>query len=82
MRAGVPEYWIINPIDQSIEQHFLEKGSYILHNIYGIYPNWEPTRMCEEQKAQIEMHLECHLFDDLDISVEDVFEGLIREWPM
>lgn len=29
-KAGVPEYWVVDPGEQVVEQHLLEKGSYTL----------------------------------------------------
>ena len=29
-RYGVPEYWIVDPLEQTIEVHRLEAGSYLL----------------------------------------------------
>ena len=36
-------------------------------------PDWELAQMSEEERAAVETHFKCSLFDDLDISLEDVF---------
>jgi Uma2 family endonuclease len=32
-RFGVPEYWIVDPVDNRIERHVLQQGSYVLDGI-------------------------------------------------
>lgn len=76
-RTGVNEYWIINPTDKTIEQYYLEDGSYVLQDIYGIYTDSELDGMTDEQIEEIATHFQCHMFDDLDISVRDVFDDMI-----
>ncbi|MCU0734843.1 MAG: Uma2 family endonuclease [Methylotetracoccus sp.] len=33
--AGVPEYWIIDPVGNTLEQYLLDNGVYAAPNIYG-----------------------------------------------
>lgn len=33
--AGIPEYWIVNPLDDSITVWVLEDGAYRLHGLFG-----------------------------------------------
>ena len=72
-KCGVREYWLVNPIDKSVEVYRANGAGFILHNIYALYPDWELARMSEEERSALETHFKCSLFDDLDISLEDVF---------
>ncbi len=75
--AGVPEYWLVNPADRSVEVYRLAEGHYVLDNVYSIFPDWMLETMTEEEKAEIVTAFKCHLYDDLLISLEDIFSGLI-----
>ena len=72
-KCGVLEYWIISPGDKAVEQYLLLDGNLILNSIYVLPPDWMPARMTEEERAEVETHFKCSLFDDLDISLEDIF---------
>ncbi len=75
--AGVPEYWLVNPTDRSVEVYHLAEGRYVLDNVYSIFPDWMLETMTEEEKTEIVAAFKCHLYDDLLISLEDIFSGLI-----
>lgn len=72
-KAGVKEYWIINPTDKSIEQYFLEEERFVLHDVYSIRPEWELERMTKEERAALPTAFKYSLYDDLLISLEDIF---------
>lgn len=72
-KAGVKEYWIVSPGDKSIEQYFLQDGQFVLHEIYTIYPDYVLEKMTEEERAAIATEFKCSLYDDLLISLEDIF---------
>ena len=76
--AGVPEYWIVNPADRSVEVYLLAEGQYTLDNVYAIFPDWMLESMKEEEKAEVVTSFKCHLYDDLILSLEDIFSGLIE----
>lgn len=75
-RNGVPEYWIVNPADKSIEVYLREDGAYRLDNVYTLYPAEELAEMTEEEKAAVVTEFKCHLFDDLTIRLDDIFGDL------
>ena len=72
-QAGVREYWIVSPGDKSIEVYRTEEGGFILHDIYTLHPDWMLARMTEDERAAVVTHFKCILFEDLDISLEDIF---------
>ena len=72
--CGVLEYWIVSPGDKSIEQYFLqEKGKFILNAVYTLYSDYMLENMTERERSEVVTHFKCSLFDDLDISLEDIF---------
>lgn len=73
---GVPEYWLVDPAGKSIEVYLLADGQYRLENIYYFYTEEEIAEMDEEEKAALVTSFHCHLYDDLDISLADIFEDL------
>ena len=75
-KCGVPEYWLVNPSDKSIEVHLLENGKYNLHDIYSVRPDWELDQMTEEEKSKMVTEFKCHLYDDLIIRLDDIFGDL------
>lgn len=74
--GGVPEYWLVNPADKSIEVYLLENGKYTLDNVYTLYPAEELEEMTDEERAAIVTEFKCHLYDDLIIRLDDIFGDL------
>lgn len=72
-RCGVKEYWLVNPIDKSVEIYLPEDGKFVLREVYTLYPDWELERMSERERSELIMKFRCSLFDDLEISLEDIF---------
>ncbi len=72
--CGVREYWIVDPVNKSVEVYLQLNGRFTLDNVYSIYPGWMLKKMTEEECSAIPMEIKCSLFDDLVIRVEDVFD--------
>lgn len=75
-RSGIKEYWIVDPENRSIEVYLLRENRYELDNVYSIFPDYDLNRMTPEELAEIQMEFKCSLYDDLIISVEEVFEKM------
>ena len=76
--AGVREYWLVDPGNESIEVYLNADGVFTLDNIYfNHYPEWELERLSEAERAAIPTHFRCSLFGDLEIALADVFDGLL-----
>lgn len=71
--SGVPEYWIVNPADCSIEVYRLQNGGYVLDNLYTYYRQAEWDDLTEEERARLVTEFKCHLYDDFTIRLEDIF---------
>lgn len=72
--CGVKEYWLISPVEKSLEQYFLTDGRFVLNEVYSIYPDFLLKNMTEEERAAIPTEFKCSLYDDLIIKLEEVFE--------
>lgn len=72
--AGVPEYWLVDWHHKSVEVYLLEDGHYQLDNVYILYPPEDLEEMTDEEKAAVVTEFKCHLFDDLIIKLEDIFD--------
>ena len=72
-RAGVREYWLVDPANKSIEIYRPDGVRFSLCDVYAIHPDWELAQMSDEERAEAVTSFKCSLFDDLDISLEDVF---------
>ena len=72
-RSGVREYWIIDPVGRSVEQHVLKDGAFTLRDVYYHYRDYELEDMTEEEKAEVVTEIRCAVFDDLSIRLEDIF---------
>lgn len=72
-QCGVREYWLVSPGDKFVEVYRADGTGFILHDIYALLPDWQLARMSDEERAAVVTHFKCSLFDDLDISLEDVF---------
>ena len=75
-RAGVKEYWIVDPISQSIEVYHLREGRLALDHAYIIFPDWEWERMTEQEKAEAKLSVKVSLYDDLEVDIREVFEDI------
>ncbi len=76
-KCGVREYWIVSPEEKSIEQYLLEDGRFTLHEVYTFYPNWMLAKMTEKERAAVVKEFQCSLYDDLVLSLDDIFSDLI-----
>ncbi len=72
-KCGVREYWLVNPSDKSVEIYRTNGTELAFCDLYMLRPDWELAQMSEEERAAVVTHFKCSLFDDLDISLEDIF---------
>ena len=76
-RHGVREYWIVDPAALNVEQYVLENGKFTLWDVYHKYSASWLAEMDEEERAAVVTEFRCSLFDDLLISLEDVFRRVV-----
>ena len=72
-RFGIREYWLVDPISKSIEVYRADGAGLALYDIYAQHPDWELEGMSEEERSALVTHFKCSLFDDLNISLGDIF---------
>ena len=72
-KHGGKEYWIVNPADKSVDVYILEGASYVLHDVYTVHPDTEFAATTEQERAAVVTQFRCNLFNDLEISLEDIF---------
>ena len=72
-RCGVREYWIVSPDEKSVEVYRTDGTSFILHDVYTVHADWQLAQMSEEERSALVTQFQCSMFDDLDISLEDIF---------
>ena len=77
-RCGVREYWIVEPVNRSIEQYVLEDGRFIIHGFYKLCDELDLKMMSEKERAEVTSAFHCTLFEDLTITVEDVFADVVQ----
>lgn len=72
-KFGVKEYWIIDPIARNIIVHILENGKYRVDNVYHDFNQREWESLSERQRARQKLTLKISLYDDLEMSVKEIF---------
>ena len=72
-RCGVRELWIVSPTEKMVEQYFLRDGKFLLNETYALYPDWLRKKLKPDEQAAIVTEFRCSLYDDLTISLEDIF---------
>ncbi len=74
--CGAAEYWIVDPENKSVEVYLLQDGKYVLDNLYILYPDYMLEKMTDEEKSALATKFKCHLYDDLIIDLNEIFETL------
>lgn len=81
-KAGVKEYWIVDTFSRFVEVYLLnENGRFELDNIYYHYTAAEKAQINalpkdSTDKVEIYDKIKISLYDDLIISLEDIFERI------
>lgn len=75
-RAGVKEYWVVEPEARRVAVHLLKGDAYELSASYYPYTEEDYKHMDEEDVviARQRIKLKVSLYDDLIIDVADIFE--------
>ena len=75
--CGVREYWLVDPENRTIEQYLPQDGRLELNTVHVSYAEGDLERMTEEERSAVETHFQCSLYDDFDISLDEIFSGLL-----
>lgn len=76
-QCGVKEYWIVEPVNKSIEVYLLKDGKYELKDVYAVFPDYELNMMTKEERASVPTTFKTSLYDDLVITIAEVFEKVL-----
>lgn len=76
-QCGVREYWLVSPAEKTVEVYLLDHGRLVFDRAYAVEYAWAVKKMSEEERARMVTSFQCSLFDDLDIFLDDVFNGLL-----
>lgn len=77
-KHGVGEYWLVDPMGKSVELYLLEDGAYVLRNVCTVHPDWMLAGMKPEERAQVETTFRCHLYEDFELSLDEIFSGMVE----
>ena len=75
-KYGVREYWIVSPDGEFVEVYLLDEGCFVLKDVYTFQP-WTKEILTEEERTAVVTKFKCSLYDDLEISLSEVFGGLL-----
>ena len=71
---GVKEYWLVSPMDKTIDQYLLQDGRLVFVEAYTVFPDYALAAMSDDELASVITEFKCSLYDDLHIQLADVFE--------
>jgi len=74
--AGVKEYWLVQPLEKTVEIYLNHDGTFKLDRSYAVYEDWEIAQMTDEERATLLAPIRVSLYDDLVIPVEDIFRDV------
>lgn len=75
-KAGVREYWIVSPAGRSVEQYLVKSGHFVIQEAYTLLPEDVMECMTQEERQRLVTSFRCSLYDDLEISLYDIFENV------
>jgi len=70
-KAGVKEYWIVDPQSKKITTYFLE-----MNNIYYYRTAKQLEKMPEDEKKAIISSFQVGLFNDMEVDLSEVFKNV------
>lgn len=73
-KAGVKEYWIVDPNMRSIEDYLLSYGKFKLDGFYGIFP--DAFGFTEKERVESKKEIPVSLYNDFSIPLEEIFYNL------
>lgn len=74
--AGVKEYWIVSPEMKSVEVYYNQDGRFEIVATYVDYLQEDIDDMTDEERAAVAWEIPVSLYDDLRVSVKEIFLDL------
>ena len=75
-KHGVKEYWIVRPETKEITVYHLKDDALIVDNVYYCRTQEELEKMREDDRKAVVSNFKVSFFDDVKISLEEVFEDI------
>jgi len=76
-KTGVKEYWIINPMDKSVEIYTLTKtNQYNCHLMTQLVPDYERAGLTADELKEIPIVITSQLLEGFSISIYDMFKKI------
>ena len=74
-KFGVREYWIVDPLNKSVEVYINNDGKFTLDNVYFTeFKDYELRDLTEEELAEMKTEIKLSLYDDFIVQVKDIFK--------
>ncbi|OON98698.1 MAG: hypothetical protein ATN35_03875 [Epulopiscium sp. Nele67-Bin004] len=77
-RIGVGEYWIVDPLSNTINQYVLVEGKYDLVQVYCYLLEEELEQLNEDEREQHRTFINSSIFTGLKIDLVDIFEDTLN----
>ena len=75
-KYGVKEYWIVDPLNRTVEIYHLIDGKFELGGFCVDYRPRDLELLSEREKAETQTKIKVSIYDDFIIDVADVFEDV------
>ena len=75
-KYGVKEYWLVDPLNRTVEIYHLIDGKFELGGFFVDYREKDWARLTERQQAETQKTIQVSLYDDFTIEVAEVFRGV------
>ena len=75
-KHGVKEYWIVDPLNRTVEVYHLLEGKYELDTFCVDYRERDWARLTDKEKAETQKEIKVSLYDDFIVDVAEVFRGV------
>jgi len=73
-KFGVKEYWLVRPLEKTIETYILQDGKFIFNGVYADIEQYEWDMLNDEERAEQKLTLKISLYPDFEFPVKEVFE--------
>lgn len=74
-KAGVKEYWIVEPTVRSIEAYLLLDGKFVLDEVYALLP--EGLGITDLEREESKKEIPVSLYEDFIIPLQEIFYNLL-----
>ena len=73
-KYGVKEYWIVEPVNKSVDVFLLKEGRFIPSGTYQLLTDEQFNKLSEKAKSNISTEIKVSLYDDFIVNIKDIFK--------